>query len=256
MLSFDPAILASRHKYEMEPQESEWKLYPLYEDEYERTVAKLIGDFGDQLNSSDGKAIGTLFVKRYSPLFAGAVYAWLFHGHPFDLSPSNVQPAMNGALFKYYLLDALPLEGISSLADDGEKDEAYMHHVIDGHARPLVGAVARLTGVPELSLWRTVAYSMAYWQQEWLLESGSEAIKGRIGSWFLKLTSRESKAWLPEYAVNPLSCQFREVDDPTQEGRKILIRKVCCLNYRVFGKERYCSTCPLISEERRLEKLL
>ncbi|WP_127530955.1 hypothetical protein [Paenibacillus kobensis] len=61
---------------------------------------------------------------------------------------------------------------------------------------------------------------------------------------------------LPGIPAKAMSCQFRGIDDPLQEGRQIFIRRTCCLNYRLSEEDKYGYTCPLISDERRLDKFM
>ncbi|MDQ0889040.1 ferric iron reductase protein FhuF [Paenibacillus sp. V4I9] len=69
--------------------------------------------------------------------------------------------------------------------------------------------------------------------------------------------SQESQyLWFGEKAENPLICRFRQVKIPMHDDRHILLREKCCLNYCLPGGDRYCYTCPLITDERRIEKYL
>ncbi|WP_308634888.1 IucA/IucC family C-terminal-domain containing protein [Paenibacillus silvisoli] len=231
--------------------------YSFHNNDIGEEVAAFVDRFGVNLDVPDRKTVGMLFFKRYCAFFAGVVYTWLHDRHPLNLSFQNIRYVLNGANMKYFIVSAEPLPAVAALTNEADRDEAYMRHVFREHAAPVIKAVASHTGVSTASLWHSVAYILAYWKQEWLLDSPSGEFRTRIGHWFDNAADLGKPAWLPERAVNPLTCGFREVADPLHEGRSILIRKACCLNYkRRDDDDPYCYTCPLISDELRLEKFM
>ncbi|RAP77778.1 IucA/IucC family C-terminal-domain containing protein [Paenibacillus montanisoli] len=257
MIPFDPTPIASRHNLYLDEPPADSSAFSLQGNELADRLAELINRFGENVNAPDRKTAGMLFFKRYSSLIAGAVYAWLHNRHPFDLSFSNIRYGLHGTNLKFFVLGAEPLPSIAGLPREVEQDEAYLRHLFHEHALAVIEAVANHTGVSRVGLWHTIAYLLAYWKQEWLLESASGTLSERIEQWFAYASRRSNPAWLPGRAVNPLACSFRKVEDPLKEGRQILIRKACCMNYRAGGDtDAYCYTCPLITDEHRIEKFM
>ncbi|MFC5528773.1 IucA/IucC family C-terminal-domain containing protein [Cohnella yongneupensis] len=257
MLSFDPTLLISRHKFLFEAPDNSANIYSFDGDDRALQIADLVTRFAMALGTTDLRTAGAIFFKRYCPIFAGAVYAWLHHRWALDVSYVNMKVTLTGNNVKFHLLGTSQVAGIESLSSDEEKDEAYMRHLFQDHASPLVAAVSAHTGISQPALWHTIAYSISYWRQEWLAESETELLNERIEQWFRYATSRSTPSWLPDKRINPISCEFRALDDPLQEGHKILIRKACCMNYKLPGEEpHYCYTCPLISDEQRMEQYL
>lgn len=253
MLPFDLDLLVSRHKFMFDAPESKATLYSFAGSDAAEQLSSLIDRFGEQLDSDDLRTTATLFFKRYCPLFAGAVYAWIHHRYPLNLAFGNMRLVQSGANMRFHLISASPAEGI----DAQSADDAYSRHLFHEHAAPLISLVADYTGVSQAALWHTIAYAISYWKQEWLSESPTPELKDRIERWFQYATARSNPAWLPDKSINPMSCEFRTLDDPLHEERKILIRKACCLNYKLPDEERsYCYTCPMISDEQRLEQYL
>ncbi len=250
MLPFDPNLLASRHKYLFAAPDGAATVYSFAGEDAADQLSALLDRFGEQLESDDPRTTATLFFKRYCPLFAGAVYAWIHYRYPLNLAFGNMRLVQSGANMKFYLISEAPAEGID------DKDDAYLRHLFHDHAAPLIALVAASSGVSRPALWHTIAYAISYWKQEWLADCSSDT-GARIERWFQYATARSIPAWLPGQSANPISCEFRSVDDPLNEGRKIIIRKACCLNYKLPDEDRgYCYTCPLISDEQRLDQYL
>ncbi|WP_027088045.1 (2Fe-2S)-binding protein [Cohnella panacarvi] len=251
MLPFDPNLLVSRHKLMFDAPDRAATTYSFAGSDAAGQLSVLLDRFGEQLESDDPGTTARIFFKRYCPLFAGAVYAWIRHRYPLDVAFGNMRLVQSGANMKFYLISDAPAEGID------DNDETYLRHLFHEHAAPLISLVAAASGVSRPALWHTIAYAISYWKHEWLYESSSAETSERIERWFQYATARANPAWLPGKSANPIACEFRAVDDPLHEGRKILIRKACCLNYKLAGDDRgYCVTCPLISDERRLDQYL
>jgi|GEM_PF-1399385 len=254
MDTFDTSLLISRHKYGFGAPADESTAYRFDNGQTQR-ITELVDRFGERLNTTETRTVGILFFKKYSPLFAGALYAWLRYRHPLDLRFRNVRILLNGANLKYALLNEKPLPLSGDRADSDDSDEAYFRHLFLEHAAPVVDAVAGHTGAAPAALWSMIAYSLTYWKQEWLLETQSAELRQRIGQWFDNAAGRFAPELLTSGAAKAMAYPFRSVDDPLHDGRRIMIRRTCCLNYRLSAEDNYCSTCPLISDERRLEKL-
>ncbi|SDX37665.1 IucA/IucC family C-terminal-domain containing protein [Paenibacillus sp. CF384] len=257
MLPLDPNVIVNRHKFNFGAPSVETTVYSFEGTDPAVGITELVDRFASQINAPDNKTVGMLFWKRYCALFAGAVYTWLHQRYPLDLSFQNVRFVQSGANVKFYLLSDAPVTAITLLQSETEQDEAYLRHLFHDHASQVIAAVVSHTGVPVPGMWHTIAYLLAHWKQTWLRESPSEAFTSRIEQWFEYATRRLEPDWLPGRAVNPMSCTFRAVEDPLHEGRSILVRRACCMNYRLPGDDDpYCYTCPLITDELRIKKFL
>jgi ferric iron reductase protein FhuF len=207
------------------------------------SIHRLIDHMGDVLGTRDKAVAGSIFIKRYSALITGALYLWTHHSFTANLALDrvSVQIEDSGLLF-----------GISNqTADDGEQ---FLRHLFADNACRVLEAVAKYTKVPESTLWAHLSYLLVYRFEEWLRNATTAARRERLHAVYHRIIYQPSADWFPEKTKIPLIGQYRSVEDPLIEGNKILIRSKCCLSYRLPGEDRYCYTCPLISDVCRIEK--
>lgn len=206
-----------------------------------------LASLAEHMQSPHQRVTGSLWVKRYCSLFAGALYAFSHSDYALDVTMSHVRVTMNGkGLLQFELLHAdEPVLSDATLSRE-RKRELYYQKVVNEHMRPLFQEVNRLTGIDEATLWSTLSYLLAYWVPRWQEETSSTLLRERI---------REDYEFLTE-SVESITSHFRSVASPLPQEEPILIRNKCCLNYCLPGEDRYCYTCPRITDERRMDKYL
>ncbi|MDQ6421971.1 (2Fe-2S)-binding protein [Paenibacillus sp. LHD-117] len=253
MLSFDMPLLRDRFNI--------WFEADANEQTAERTTLsageqfdRLLKHFGAALNTSDRRVIGSLFIKRYGALIAGALYLWTHRRIGLDVSPKNVRVATNGIGLTYHILAPIEYGPLLAVQDTNRKNELYIGHLLSEGIYPVFAEIVRHTGIGESNLWATLSYTFAYWKREWIREAVSQQNRDDIESVYQVMTEHFQPEWFPRKYKNPIISRFRCVDDPLHDGQQILLRAKCCLNYRLPGEDRYCYTCPLITDERRIEK--
>ncbi|XEC97348.1 (2Fe-2S)-binding protein [Paenibacillus tarimensis] len=201
----------------------------------EEQVMRLADQFGASVQSPNRRVTGSLFAKRYNSLLAGALYLWLFHGFGTDLSRDVIKIRLNGISLIFHLYGERSFSGWT--------DEEYIRHMMIDNAAPVFRLIASHTTIPEKNLWSHLSYLLAYWNQEWLRNELSDVLRNRIEDVYLELAKTYS-----------LGSGFHACEDPLHTEHAILVRDTCCMNYRLQGEDRYCYTCPLITDERRWEK--
>jgi ferric iron reductase protein FhuF len=258
MLPFDTSHLLSRHRIAIEPDAGHAETGNIVRLDAEADFAILLDAFGDAVQSPERKVTGSLFIKRYSSLIAGALYVWLHHGYALDVSLAGVGVSVRGGSLTTHLFRSGEWKpSAANGAETGEPaDEAYLRHLFTDNAGPVFRQTVRHTGIPERNLWATLSYLLAYWKEEWLRSAPSVELKEHIRNMYKIMTERTDPEWFGGKEGNPLTSRFDCFSDPLNHGRQVLIRASCCMNYRLPGEDRYCYTCPLLTNERRVEKYM
>jgi ferric iron reductase protein FhuF len=258
MLPFDKGYLESRHRIVLEQDAGHAGNGSIARLDSEAGFAGLLDAFGDAVHSPERKVTGSLFAKRYSSLIAGALYVWLHYRYALDVSLANVGVAVIDGSFSAHLFRSG--EWRPSAPDGAEAgrpaDEAYLRHLFADNAAPVFGRTVRHTGIPERNLWATLSYLLAYWKEEWLRSAPPGELQERIQDVYRMMMERADPDRFGGKEANPLTSRFGCFDDPLHDGRQVLVRAACCMNYRLPGEDRYCYSCPLISNERRIEKFI
>lgn len=246
MSPVDCSLLLSRYRISCLPMDS---TASSGSDRYALTgsgLGRLVQAFGVSIQSPDARVTGSLFMKRCCSLVSGVLYAWTHHQASWDAPLTGLQAGLQGQGLTFQL--PVPL-----IMADGALP--ILDHLMIEWTAPLLREVARLTGIREANLWATLSYNLAYWEREWLREATDAGVRLRVQEAFGLLRSPGSLQWFPGCPDNPLGGEFRQVPNPYEEDKPILIRSSCCMNYRLPGEDRYCYTCPLLCGEQRMAKV-
>ncbi len=254
MVPFDPKVLEDRHNTWFESDVDKAKYLDIVGLETEESFVHLLDGFGAILQSPDRRVTGSLWIKRYSSLIVSAMYVWIRHGYGIDLSLDRVKVLLNKDGINLIVLDYRQLDLLKSFRSGEQQTEVYLQHLFSVNVCPVFKRTVQHSGIQEATLWATLSYSLAYWKEEWIREDSSSEVRLRIDDVYRRMAEHAKPEWFVEKTTNPLNCRFRSVENPFQTDKHILLREKCCLNYRLPGEDRYCYTCPLISDERRIEK--
>lgn len=204
-------------------------------------IRTLIDRMGEIVGSQEKRVAGSVFIKRYSALITGALYLWTHYGFAANLNRVTVHIDDSGLIFR---LSKQP----------ADRDGEFLYRLFADNACRVIDAVVSYTKVSEATLWANLSYLMAYRFREWIWNAKSDDLQESLHSIYHRIMNEPSADWFPEKSNIPLIRHFRSVEDPLQEKNRILIRNKCCLSYRLPGEDRYCYTCPLISDVCRIEK--
>lgn len=255
MFPFDSSILQNQFNISFEAHTDKEAKESLALDSEEQFVY-LLKRFGENLNTSNRSVIGSLFIKRYSALIAGGLYLWTHHQIGYDMSMEKVKITINGSGLNFHIADAVAFHPLKSVDDPKRKNDIYIGHLLAENVNPVFKKTVYHTGIRESNLWATLSYLLAYWKKEWIRQAESCENRNHIESVYRAMTEQNKPEWFPGKAASPIISRFRSIDDPLHEGQHILLRAKCCLNFRLPGEDRYCYTCPLISDEKRIDKYL
>lgn len=231
-----------------------FKLTDLENDE---RLLSFLGAFGESVQSPALQVTGSLFVKRYGLFVCGAMHCYMRCREAVDLSPERVQFVWSANGLQFAVESAEEPEFLRGLTDDAESRTRYFDHVFADQACRVLRRVAQVTRINEGTLWGNLSYGLAYWKNEWLQEAAlSDAERGRIEDDFRELLVSFRLQRFPHLQANPLTTAFRSVSNPHAPGKPIMVRSKCCLNYCLPGGDRYCYTCPRITDEKRIDKYI
>lgn len=224
--------------------------------EHETEFVQLMEDFGELMESPARKVTGSLFAKRYCSLIAGAVYTYMHHQHGLNLSLSNVRVVLKGGGLDFWIEDSGEFHQLQQPQSREQRRELYFRHLFSDNVCRVFERVVMNTGIQESNLWATLSYLLTYWKEIWINQAQSMCLREQIEEDYRFMMEEANHLWFREKKVNPLIHNFRQVKIPFYNDQHILLREKCCLNYCLSGGDRYCYTCPLITDERRIEKYL
>lgn len=217
----------------------------------EEALNDFLSVFASAINSPKKEVTGSIFIKRYVSLVAGALHAFSLHNRCLDLSLDHIHLVLKkDKLFIVLEHDDEP-EAVSLVEDRKERRRLLLHHLYHTNIKPMWSAVIHATGISGSTLWATLSYLLAYWKEEDLRITESLELRSRIEEDYRFFTDY---AWVGSFAdcpINPIYSQFKKVDI---DGEPVLLRAKCCLQHCLPGEDRSCYTCPRISEEERLRK--
>lgn len=255
MIPFDLTLLQNRFNISFETCTNKEEKESIALDSEEQFVY-LLKRFGESLNTSNMSVIGSLFIKRYGALIAGGLYLWSHHRIGIDMSVEKVKITIGGSGLHFHIADPVEYTPLKSVHDMDRKNDLYIGHLLSENVQPVFAKTVHYTGIRESNLWANLSYMLAYWKKEWIKQAESSENRSHIENVYRAITEQFHPDWFPGKTVNPIISRFRSAADPLHEGQHILIRDKCCLNYRLPGEDRYCYTCPIISDEKRIEKYL
>lgn len=229
--------------------------FKLSELENDERLLSFLGAFGESIQSPALQVTGSLLVKQYGLLVSGAMHGYMRCREAVDLSPDRVQFVLSAKGLQFAVQSAEEPDFLRGRADNAEARTLYFDHVFADQACRVVWRVAQVTRIDAGTLWGNLSYGLAYWKNEWLQETAlSEAERGRIEDDFHELYGSFRPQRFPQLQANPLTTAFRSVSNPYAPEKPIMVRTKCCLNYCLPGGDRYCYTCPRITDDKRIDK--
>lgn len=222
--------------------------------EHEIEFVYLMNNFGDFIKSPAIKVTGSLFAKRYCTLISGAIHTFLHHQYGIDLSLPNIRVVLKEDGLHYRIGDSREPHQLQQSQSHEQRREIYFQHLFSDNVCRVFEQIVRNTGILESNLWATLSYLLEYWKEVWIQQAQSQRVRERIEEDYRFMMEEAHHLWFQE--INPLMYTFSKVKVPGNHDRHILLREKCCLNYCLPGEDRYCYTCPLITNERRIEKYL
>jgi ferric iron reductase protein FhuF len=249
----EQALLKTRHRISFA---EEWPgaYYPLSDIRDGDSNGRFISEYTLALSSPKPSVTGSLFIKRYSTLIVGALYGFTFSSYGMDLTRSNISLVLDGQSIAYHIWRREEPEVLHHVCNREKKRERYIRHMLEDNVTPIFQQMVRQCGIDSATLWSTLSYLLAYWKNSWLQDAALSWNYRRIEEDYAYLVQKAEPEWFGESSGNPLSASFLSVDDPLYPGKSIWLRRKCCLNYCLPGGDRYCYTCPRISDKRRIEK--
>ncbi|SFE60272.1 Ferric iron reductase protein FhuF, involved in iron transport [Paenibacillus algorifonticola] len=209
-----------------------------------------------QLEDPGDIVVGTLFAKRYSVFFMGLVSAVSLFDCPLETSPASVRFRItNFAAMEYQAtFVARPWLPVLELEQRKVEVNDWTDRLLR-HTERILTAVSSHTGVKVNVMWSLISH---------YVQNSYARLEQNTGVWQteqrLQLIMADRNNLFEQRKSNPLAVSFREFDHPQYGGAPFLLRRYCCLAYQLRREGQqvhgYCSTCPKISEEERLDLLI
>lgn len=207
--------------------------------------------FGQAIQSSRKEVTGSIFMKRYVSLIAGALYAFSYCNRCLDISLEQLKIVLMKDKLHFLLALDEELPSISVIPEREERRRLLLQHMYHSNMKPVWSAIIHATGIGGSTLWATLSYLVAYWKQEDILKLETDEAKQRVEEDYRYFTNH---AWIDSFAdcpINPIFSRFKSVQI---DDHSVLVRAKCCLQHCLPGADRHCYTCPHINEENRTRK--
>ncbi len=154
----------------------------------EEQFVYLLKRFGENLNTSNSRVIGSLFIKRYGSLIAGGLYLWTHHQIGIDMSVEKVKITVNGSGLNFHIADSAEFNPLKSVHDPNRKNDLYIGHLLSENVHPVFTKTVYHTGIRESNLWATFSYLLAYWKKEWIKQAESSENRNHIENVYRAMT--------------------------------------------------------------------
>lgn len=204
-----------------------------------------------QLGEPESAVVGTLFAKRYSVFCMGLLSAFSLFDLRLSSSPDVVRFRMTTAAAMEYETEIMtPVILPTEHMNERKANVAAYSADLQQHLEPVFQSVAAHTGANVQVMWSLVSHNLqtmyARVEREPLIWQTDER---------LRLIRMDRDTIFAPQAGNRLALKFRCFQHVSLEQVPFLLRKHCCLAYKLtaHGKsEGYCGTCPKLSLEERL----
>ncbi|OXM84185.1 IucA/IucC family C-terminal-domain containing protein [Paenibacillus rigui] len=214
----------------------------------------MLGRFAESVQSPALQVTGSLFIKRYALLIAGALHGFIRNQVALDVSLDRMKLVWKEPVLQFVVESEEQPACVIGIEDEKERRSSYFRHLFADQVVPMLSRVSQVTKIDEDTLWGTVSYSLAYWKEQWLNSELTAGERAHIETCFAELMDADGKTQFAGKDMNPLTAAFRRVNNPWDD-KTVLVRSKCCLFYCLPGKkEGHCYTCPKISDELRLDK--
>ena len=217
-------------------------------------LKRFLGEFAHLIGSSQPEVTGSLFIKRYVPVIVGSLYAFIVHDSVIAISLDRISVVWVQDHLRFRLTQRDEPITLHAESDRNDMRMKHIMHLYHDNIKPVWNAIMNVTGIDEQTLWATLSYLLAYWKEEWIRSAELPEQKKRIEEDYRYITENVWRECFKDIKRNPFICRFLRMDNPMEEGKEILVRAKCCLNYRLPGEDQYCYTCPRLTEARRLQK--
>lgn len=208
-----------------------------------------------QLGDPGGIVVGTLFAKRYAVLFMGLLSAVSLFDCLLEISPASVRFRITDLAAMEYqaTLAARPWPTVIELEQRKVAVENWTGRLLQ-HTEKILAAVSSHTGAKVNVMWSLISH---------YVQKSYARLEHSTGVWQTQqrgqLIMADRDVLFQKRQGNPLDVLFKEFQHRQYGGTLVLLRRYCCLAYRLRREGQqvhgYCSTCPKISVEERLDLL-
>nr|WP_247739054.1 IucA/IucC family C-terminal-domain containing protein [Bacillus sp. 165] len=158
--------------------------------------------------------------------------------------------------YKYTKLAVYIPSGISEVCWKGERNEwrnEIIRKLFAEHLTIIIEALSHETKLPRSTMWAHIAFYVHVMYKKWIEKEKNEVLKKQLQEDFYFLVHKAPAKWFGEIGCNPLKIQFCHFPHPVEKNESVVLRKVCCMNYKAG---RTCYTCPRISNTERVKKIM
>lgn len=226
-------------------------------DLYDReAMANFLNLYNRRIEGIDTTVAAAYFSSWFGDIAAALHYAVSVHHAAPDFSAEKLMVHLIPETGYTRLGFQLTLAELEQAPRDAAERAAWRETVFIGFysrtVRPLIECLAEASGLNAGLLWGQLPTALqnhrerfhaAFKENQLALQQYGEdehfVRNGLDAEWFGR-------------SRNPLRVKVRWIDHPLEEGKRLAIKNVCCMQYLRHGRS-YCYTCPRISQQERSE---
>jgi hypothetical protein len=211
----------------------------------------------------DVRAAASRLMRRYCGSLASAALVPLAHGVALDVSLPRVAFLIRDEMPMGVVLDvadgswvcaerptAWPVEGARSVGTLAELRERAWQSLFSEHLAPAVDRVLSYAKLNPKVLWSTAAEQIDLLYENALEGFGPTELANLAADREVILFAETIPG---QPGLNPMrdTLEWETIDDDAFP-RPLQVRQICCVCFVIPGRNAYCRTCGLISQDERL----
>ncbi|MDR6550320.1 (2Fe-2S)-binding protein [Paenibacillus qinlingensis] len=220
----------------------------------ESSLSHILLQQASLLGNAAPMVTGTLFAKRYSVFIMGLMASASIHDTLLSTSLNHVRFSLiqGGAMaYETVIMEKSLLPAFGTQERDLQFRE-YMKS-LQSHTDLLFQAIASQTGANVKVMWALVSHNVRQLYSRLVEDQKHWRTKNR-----LEMIQKDQMLLFEPGNDNRFAVKLHIFKHPEWHGSHFYLRPYCCLAYQIDsggGAEDYCTTCPKLNPEERLQLL-
>ncbi|MVO99398.1 hypothetical protein [Paenibacillus lutrae] len=221
----------------------------------DRGLQEVLSHYTAHYETKHIRAVGATLSSTLSLLAAAYLHAMSHYNYTLACRPEDIRIHYEGVTLLFELAGQPEPMG-KDTADRSVWREEAVRKLLTDCIVPLYTRIRELSRIDRHTQWSFVANTLNRSYEAWLDAAPTEELRQRLledREYVLQATDPEWFGGPGRNGEHPLYVDFKFLPDLYEEGSQVRMKPRCCLYYQLTGT--YCYTCPIISEEKRAERV-
>lgn len=219
----------------------------------ETVLIRYLENLGPHIGSPNLRVTSSIFVKRYAFLAVIYLHALTAWNKKLDVSFHNLilhtKKEEEMWLPTFYFQSKVVQEATE---DRNEWREEALKELFSKNIHIIINRLSKVTKQSKLILWENISLYIFWLYETVLIKSEDDQLRNQAKHDFYYLVHEAPGSLFGNYPTNPIKRFYvnkRYIDYLQEEVR---VRNTCCLSYSLIGEKKYCKSCPLVCNEKRI----